>query len=113
MYPYYAQWIRSHRDLPLRLNQWTNVVRWEFKHPTPFIRSREFLWQVRTCSSALAACFRAQVCVCVSVVVWLYGCVWFCVRARMCLFACAYMSLHVCVCMYQEQPAGFSNPPAP
>ena len=45
MYPYYAQWIRSHRDLPLRLNQWTNVVRWEFKHPTPFIRSREFLWQ--------------------------------------------------------------------
>lgn len=32
------QWIRSHRDLPLRLNQWTNVVRWEFKHPTPFIR---------------------------------------------------------------------------
>ena len=40
------QWIRSHRDLPLRLNQWTNVVRWEFKYPTPFIRSREFLWQV-------------------------------------------------------------------
>jgi prolyl-tRNA synthetase len=26
MYPYYAQWIRSHRDLPLRLNQWTNVL---------------------------------------------------------------------------------------
>ena len=45
MYQYYAQWIRSHRDLPLKLNQWTNVVRWEFKHPTPFIRSREFLWQ--------------------------------------------------------------------
>ena len=38
MYPYYAQWIRSHRDLPLRLNQWNAVVRWEFKHPTPFIR---------------------------------------------------------------------------
>eukprot|EP01138_Halocafeteria_seosinensis_P010005 gb/GECG01010218.1/.p1 GENE.gb/GECG01010218.1/~~gb/GECG01010218.1/.p1 ORF type:complete len:407 (+),score=51.76 gb/GECG01010218.1/:1-1221(+) len=33
------------RDLPLKLNQWTNVVRWEFKHPTPFIRTREFLWQ--------------------------------------------------------------------
>ncbi len=31
--------------MPLRLNQWTNVVRWEFKHPTPFIRTREFLWQ--------------------------------------------------------------------
>lgn len=45
MYPYYADWIRSHRDLPLKLNQWCNVVRWEFKHPTPFIRSREFLWQ--------------------------------------------------------------------
>ena len=40
-----VQWVRSHRDLPLRLNQWTNVVRWEFKHPTPFIRTREFLWQ--------------------------------------------------------------------
>ena len=40
-----VQWIRSHRDLPLRLNQWTNVGRWEFKHPTPFIRTREFLWQ--------------------------------------------------------------------
>ncbi len=45
IYPYYAKWIRSHRDLPLRLNQWTNVVRWEFKNPTPFIRTREFLWQ--------------------------------------------------------------------
>ncbi|QDZ18022.1 prolyl-tRNA ligase [Chloropicon primus] len=45
MYPFYANWIRSHRDLPLRLNQWCNVIRWEFKHPTPFIRSREFLWQ--------------------------------------------------------------------
>jgi len=45
MYPHYANWIRSHRDLPLLLNQWCNLVRWEFKHPTPFIRSREFLWQ--------------------------------------------------------------------
>ncbi|VDM24589.1 unnamed protein product [Toxocara canis] len=45
MYPSYAKWIKSHRDLPLRLNQWCNVVRWEFKHPTPFLRSREFLWQ--------------------------------------------------------------------
>ncbi len=33
MYPAYARWIQSHRDLPLRLNQWCNVVRWEFKHP--------------------------------------------------------------------------------
>ncbi|MCQ2816096.1 MAG: His/Gly/Thr/Pro-type tRNA ligase C-terminal domain-containing protein [archaeon] len=45
MYPSYAKWINSHRDLPLLLNQWTNIVRWEFKCPTPFIRSREFLWQ--------------------------------------------------------------------
>ena len=45
MYPIFANWIRSHRDLPLLINQWSNVVRWEFKHPTPFIRTREFLWQ--------------------------------------------------------------------
>ena len=45
MYPYYARWIRSHRDLPLKLNQWNNVVRWEFKNPQPFLRTREFLWQ--------------------------------------------------------------------
>ncbi|KAH9322229.1 hypothetical protein KI387_016868, partial [Taxus chinensis] len=45
MYPIFSKWIRGHRDLPLKLNQWCNVVRWEFKHPTPFIRSREFLWQ--------------------------------------------------------------------
>ncbi|XP_012942923.1 bifunctional glutamate/proline--tRNA ligase [Aplysia californica] len=45
MYPSYAKWIKSHRDLPLRLNQWCNVVRWEFKHPQPFLRTREFLWQ--------------------------------------------------------------------
>ncbi|ORZ38611.1 hypothetical protein BCR44DRAFT_55133 [Catenaria anguillulae PL171] len=45
MYPAYAKWINSHRDLPLRLNQWCNVVRWEFKHPQPFLRTREFLWQ--------------------------------------------------------------------
>ncbi len=45
MYPAYAKWIRSYRDLPLRLNQWCNIVRWEFKHPLPLLRSREFLWQ--------------------------------------------------------------------
>lgn len=45
MYPHYAKWIRSHKDLPLKLNQWCNVVRWEFKHPIPFLRGREFLWQ--------------------------------------------------------------------
>ncbi|EAN33410.2 proline--tRNA ligase [Theileria parva strain Muguga] len=45
MYPEFSKWIRSYRDLPLKLNQWNSVVRWEFKQPTPFIRSREFLWQ--------------------------------------------------------------------
>ena len=41
----FADWIQSYRDLPLLINQWCNVVRWEFKYPTPFLRSREFLWQ--------------------------------------------------------------------
>ncbi|MBW2987961.1 proline--tRNA ligase [Candidatus Woesearchaeota archaeon] len=45
MYPAYAKWIRSYNDLPLKLNQWCSVVRWEFKHPMPFLRSREFHWQ--------------------------------------------------------------------
>lgn len=44
MYPTFSKMIRSWRDLPLRYNQWNNVVRWEFKHPVPFLRSREFLW---------------------------------------------------------------------
>lgn len=45
MYDAYKKWIRSHRDLPLKINQWCNVVRWEFKHAVPFLRNREFLWQ--------------------------------------------------------------------
>jgi len=45
MYESYAKWIRSHRDLPLLINQWCNVVRWEFDNPVPFLRTREFLWQ--------------------------------------------------------------------
>ncbi len=45
MYDAYSKWVRSYRDLPLKLNQWNNVVRWEFKHPVPFLRGREFLWQ--------------------------------------------------------------------
>lgn len=44
MYPAFSRWIRSWRDLPYRYNQWNNVVRWEFKHPTPLLRNREFLW---------------------------------------------------------------------
>uniref|UniRef100_A0A8C0INP7 Glutamyl-prolyl-tRNA synthetase 1 n=1 Tax=Chelonoidis abingdonii TaxID=106734 RepID=A0A8C0INP7_CHEAB len=45
MYPAFAKWVQSHRDLPIKVNQWCNVVRWEFKHPQPFLRTREFLWQ--------------------------------------------------------------------
>ncbi|XP_077280024.1 glutamyl-prolyl-tRNA synthetase [Temnothorax americanus] len=45
MYPAYAKWLRSDTELPLKLNQWNNVVRWEFKDPKPFLRTREFLWQ--------------------------------------------------------------------
>ncbi len=41
---YMAKWIQSHRDLPLLLNQWANVVRWEMR-PRLFLRSSEFLWQ--------------------------------------------------------------------
>jgi len=45
MYPAFAKWIQSYRDLPIKINQWNSVVRWEFKHPQPFLRTREFLWQ--------------------------------------------------------------------
>ncbi|XP_068987174.1 bifunctional glutamate/proline--tRNA ligase [Bombus flavifrons] len=45
MYPAYAKWLKSDTELPLKLNQWNNVVRWEFKDPKPFLRTREFLWQ--------------------------------------------------------------------
>ncbi|HLN12023.1 MAG TPA: proline--tRNA ligase [bacterium] len=40
----YARWIRSYRDLPVLINQWGNVVRWE-KATRPFLRTMEFLWQ--------------------------------------------------------------------
>src|SRR6478752_6651896 len=39
-----AKWIQSYRDLPLLLNQWANVVRWELR-PRIFLRTTEFLWQ--------------------------------------------------------------------
>jgi prolyl-tRNA synthetase len=39
-----AKWVQSYRDLPLLLNQWANVVRWELR-PRLFLRSSEFLWQ--------------------------------------------------------------------
>jgi len=45
IYDSYSNWIRSHRDLPLMINQWCNVVRWETQQTKLFLRSREFLWQ--------------------------------------------------------------------
>ncbi|MGW0231935.1 proline--tRNA ligase [Actinopolymorpha singaporensis] len=41
---YMAKWVQSYRDLPLLLNQWANVVRWELR-PRVFLRTSEFLWQ--------------------------------------------------------------------
>src|SRR6202048_2007215 len=40
----YAKWVQSYRDLPILLNQWANVVRWEMR-PRLFLRTTEFLWQ--------------------------------------------------------------------
>lgn len=45
MYATFAKWIRSWRDLPLKINQWCNIVRWETKATKLFLRTREFLWQ--------------------------------------------------------------------
>lgn len=49
IYDSYSRWIRSWRDLPLRLNQWCNVLRWEVKQTKLFLRTREFLWQEGHC----------------------------------------------------------------
>ena len=44
MYDVFSRWIQSYRDLPLLINQWANVVRWELR-PRLFLRTTEFLWQ--------------------------------------------------------------------
>jgi len=44
IYDMYRKWIQSYRDLPVLLNQWANVVRWEIR-TRPFLRTMEFLWQ--------------------------------------------------------------------
>src|SRR3989454_4824578 len=44
IYAMFAKWIQSYRDLPLLLNQWCNIVRWEFRTRL-FLRTTEFLWQ--------------------------------------------------------------------
>ncbi len=51
---YMSRWIQSHRDLPLLLNQWANVVRWELR-PRMFLRTSEFLWQEGHCAHATEA----------------------------------------------------------
>lgn len=50
----YGQWIQSWRDLPILINQWANVVRWEMK-TRPFLRTTEFLWQEGHTAHATAA----------------------------------------------------------
>ena len=60
---YFSKWIQSYRDLPLLLNQWANVVRWEMR-PRVFLRSTEFLWQEgHTChaTEADARAFALQI----------------------------------------------------
>ncbi|MBX5328121.1 MAG: proline--tRNA ligase [Candidatus Bathyarchaeota archaeon] len=45
MYATFAKWIRSWRDLPIKINQWCNIIRWDTKGTKLFLRTREFLWQ--------------------------------------------------------------------
>jgi prolyl-tRNA synthetase len=54
-----SQWVQSHRDLPMRLNQWCNVHRWEMR-TRPFIRTLEFLWQEGHTAHATAAEARGE-----------------------------------------------------
>ena len=49
-----AKWVQSYRDLPLKVNQWCNVMRWE-KTTRPFLRTSEFLWQEGHTAHATAA----------------------------------------------------------
>lgn len=49
IYDSYSKWIRSWRDLPLRINQWCNIVRWDIGITRLFLRTREFLWQEGHC----------------------------------------------------------------
>ena len=55
-----ARWINSYRDLPLKINQWGNVVRWE-KRPRLFLRNTEFLWQEGHTAHATEAEARQEV----------------------------------------------------
>jgi prolyl-tRNA synthetase len=55
---FFAKWIHSYRDLPLAINQWANVVRWELR-PRLFLRTSEFLWQEGHTAHATEADARA------------------------------------------------------
>ena len=57
---FFSRWIESHRDLPLLLNQWCNVVRWE-KRTRMFLRTSEFLWQEGHTAHATHAEAKAEV----------------------------------------------------
>lgn len=50
----FSKWVKSYRDLPILINQWANVVRWEMR-PRLFLRTREFLWQEGHTAHATAA----------------------------------------------------------
>ena len=53
----FGKWINSYRDLPLKINQWANVVRWELR-TRPFLRTAEFLWQEGHTAHASSECAR-------------------------------------------------------
>ena len=64
----FAKWVQSYRDLPLLINQWANVVRWELRTRV-FLRTGEFLWQEghtahATADEAVAETMRMLRCVC-------------------------------------------------
>jgi len=61
MYAMFSKWIRSWRDLPLKINQWCNIVRWETKATKLFLRTREFLWQEGHTAHATAEGAEAEV----------------------------------------------------
>jgi prolyl-tRNA synthetase len=61
MYAMFSKWIRSWRDLPLKINQWCNIVRWETKATKLFLRTREFLWQEGHTAHATAEDAEAEV----------------------------------------------------
>ena len=61
MYAMFSKWIRSWRDLPLKINQWCNIVRWETKATKLFLRTREFLWQEGHTAHATAEEAEAEV----------------------------------------------------